>query len=471
MLPLEKIKTEQEEASTSFGATEAAGVLLYIGKKALHSTMSLRGCILLHLSDDCLNEIFDLKRMSAVDLASVARTCTKFKEIATGIFGRTQTVFDLNSLARYGSAAACRVICVFGSLIVQLRINFELFKDGGHGRMIEAIIENCGALKRLHIKCYEVPDNPCEISKMASLFGKLEVLHLKDVYMEYYLSNKDNSLVTRKGNYMNFFVNCNSLVDFKIDRCFNLERCIFEGFFPKLRHFEYSLYDDRNGNVEGFIFRHRNLKSLSYNTVNYKNPKLLKVIANCCKQLEKLSLTTVAPPQRYRKTLNYITSLEHLEQLRIVWFDKNMSGLVENLQSSSSLKVLDLQHIKGCPELLPAITNLNALRVLKLAFIGELRNYNSIRNVTQLDELFIVSKENIEFDLVKVINSLVNLKKIKFHVHGHYISDDLYNQLVSVVKNRPVFGNRFIEVDYPGTVGDYFLCPMTVALTSLEYKI
>lgn len=432
------------------------------------------------LPDDCLFEI--LKRLSVVDdWIELTQTCSRFKEIAIETFARSQKICHLNRLgmAMKDTATACRVLDIFGASIVELFIAITDRLDDG-AKIIDSIIENCTSLKSLSIASYTIPDSQREINQMALLFERLEILKLADLTIEDVDTLEyGTAIITPKENLLDLFANCNSLIDLTINNCCDdLNQCVSESYFPKLEHFRYIHYR-QVCYIEGFVLRHRKLKSFTLNTECDKNSDFLKIVTTNCKQLENLSFGTSTYGQFYVTVLESMGRLEHLTNLTVALSDQHLTKLVKSLQSTP-LKVLDLQSGYGCSQILPAISTMNTLRVLKLNRIYGLHNYNSLENMKQLVELYIHHRSessiefgsSVEFDPVKVIDRLVNLKKFKFHANGFHIDGHLYSRLVNVVQRRSLAENRYLEIDFEGpNPNDGLYCPNIVAIEYLAYEL
>lgn len=422
---------------------------------------------LIDLNDDCLYSIFDL--VSIVDLIALARSCNRLNVIGTRIFERKHKICDFSNMAVEHSVVACGVFNTFGSFIADLRIDLSLYTFGAV-KIIDSMVQNCNVLKSLTIKSYTVPDNQDDITKLGMLFEKLEVLRLEYVYVEGFEElNEMDVIVTPNGNLLNLFTNCKSLIDFKILCSCNFKMAIFESGFPELQHFEYDIgegYTDCK--VTGFILRHRNLKSFSLNTRDIQNAAALKVIAANCKSLEKLKFETDAEPDD--TALMCVEKLQQLTELKILWIRQNVTRLITKFRPKS-LTVLNLQYIEGGPELIPAISQIKTLRVLKLLETDPLYDLNPLGELKQLIELSILYMETtLKFDFIKLVERLVNLKKFKFITSGFTIGTTSYIRLVNVIKHRPEIENRYLELRCPTTndFDDGSLC-QTVKIIRRQY--
>lgn len=428
---------------------------------------------LLDLNDDCLHEIFNSKRVSVMDLAMLAQTCTKLREVATDAFERQHKVCDFRKIVVNDYVMADRLLNTFGSSILGIRINFRGFLHAV--KVIDSILRNCPELKSLQLISFKIPDCPIAFEKMRQLFGKLTMLHIEDLSIDgseswhrWHRNDRIDLIVTPNGNVMNLFRDCHSLVDLKINRSVIVERATFQSNFPKLEKLHYSTdYGEIIKDVGNFAFRHPNLETLFLDGA-IDDPATIEIISTNCVKLIDLNISFL----RYDITRDYLPALRqlrrlpHLKKLGIEFYDQTWVGVLKEFYRSTSLNELTLYSVTDSWDLLPTIAGISTLRTLKLMDSGEMENLHALRNLSQLSELFIehidVSKFN--FDLVDLIQHLINLKKFKFYVsfyrQRYCISKAIYCQLVNVVKNRPVVENRSLELDCI-TSDDFvdLLCP------------
>lgn len=402
-----------------------------------------------------------------MDLCSLARTSTKLKAISTDIFVRWHKMCDFRVMALDDGVMVNRVLTTFGSSISELCINFTPYELYA-GKIMESIVRNCTELNSLTMTTYMIPDNNDEFTKMRILFARLRKLSLDDVLIEgwekwscYQEYSSYCRTVTPGGNLMNFFDDCHSLVDLRIVDCFVLEQAILESNFPKLQHMCYMDKSEHMVNgARGFVFRHKNLKALSLGA-NINIAETIDVISTNCTKLRKLEFGTEAQPEKYVAALQLLGKLEHLTELRIEWYSQNMLGLLKELRQSTSLRYLRLENTRGGMNLIPFIAQIKSLRVLKLYGTNDLRNLKALEHLSpQLVELSIMNQSlrEFDFDLVDIVQRLVNLKKLKFCVsvssidwgHSYRICRKIYAQLVNIVENRPVV-DRYLQLNCPST--------------------
>lgn len=378
-----------------------------------------------------------------------------------------------------------RVLTTFGSSISDLRINFNLYPHDSVA-IIDSILRNCCKLKSLTMESYDIPDCPVVFAKIRRLFGMLKSLHISDVVIAGW-EERDGykHIVTPKGNAINFFGDCSSLVHLKVVICFALEQSIFESNFPKLQLLHYA--DDTEVAVEGlpgFALRHENLKTLILDVEIHALSAIEIISANCTK-LQRLQFRADQLPGDFETPPQLLGRLQYLNKLKIDCGYHSAVGLLSRFQQSTSLKELNLEHVRGSTNLLPTIAQIQSLRILKLCYIDKLQNVDALRDLLQLNKIFIhgAALPGFNFDLVDIIERLVHLKKFKFHgsvrvnsVHGvhredYRISRNIYAQLVKVVQRRSVVGNAYLEVDCPST-DDFedLICPTVQFNRLLQMK-
>lgn len=407
-------------------------------------------------------EIFDRRFVSIDDLCSLAQTCKSLKEIASSICERRHKICDLKKAV---VKRPVTVLQTFGANLSDLRINFWRYS---HPSLImDAIIQNCTALKALTIELYKVPDNQKSITKMGSFFAKLEKLHMHYVSIEGYDLRRNNDIITAKGTLIDFLSKCRSLIDFKAVGCSYLERIIFDSTFPKLEHLEYqSLGHPMWYNMEQFIQRHRNLKTFLFETgFDDIFETSLNALTVGCEKLEKFHFVLYSwNPQQQFESLIGLSKLQHLKELKIhCLYGENATKLIAVLPNlSKTLENLDLHSFHGNTlTLMPSISKLKNLRILRLSdFVvaDELISLNEVGALTKLVELSFEDVNVQNFDVIKIVRSLISLRKLKliFNGAGFEITENLRRQLVDVVKNREDAKSRSLKIKSVYRIGDEY---------------
>lgn len=98
-------------------------------------------------------------------------------------------------------------------------------------------------------------------------------------------------------------------------------------------------------------------------------------------------------------------------------------------------------------EFLQAVSQLKKLRILRLDQITDLKDLHYIGALKQLTELsIVVEEEKLKFDLVKMVDDLVKLTKLKFLVNKYEIGKRTYMQLVQAVERREEAGTRTLDI-------------------------
>lgn len=419
--------------------------------------MRSEGTKLLDLDDDCLFAIFGF--ISIIDLCSIAQTSVRLNEIGSQMFDSQHQGFVFNKTTAKTTFEARKLFQIFGSQMLQLDIDFHLCVTYASDVM-DAVIRYCRKLECLYLRSYKVPDNKNKIAGMAKLFRNLQTLNIENVSIEGFDLTTDNIIVTPSGNLMQFF-DCKCLVNLVLNGCYDFKRITFESYFPNLQHFTYTsaaLNDDKY--IDGFIFRHKHLKSFSLNSEDDPGDfdwhfPALNVIPVNCKDLEKIEFG-LGFSEHPAETVTFLQNLSRLRKLRNL---KMFSGVDEVVIKElpnfrNKLEVLDLSYVYGSG-LIQAVSQLKKLRFFRLYDVaaGVLVDINPLSKLTKLTTLFIenVYEKNLKFDLVEMVDCLVNLTKLQFIVNDFKIDNKAYRQLVYIVERRPDMRNRFLHVDCPKT--------------------
>lgn len=398
------------------------------------------------LNDDCLFEIFDPKNMSITDLISVTQSCSRFNAIGKQIFERKHKICNFRSMSVKGTAEARRVFQTFGYLMVELKI------DSNSTDVMDAIIEYCTSLQSLSLEYYTIPDNQINISGMGLLFQKLKKLDIRNVDFDF--ASYYDGVITPKGNLMDIFINCDSLVDLKVLHCYEFDENLFSRTFPKLQHFECS---GDNVDIGSFVLRHKNLKSFSLDSdEGYNHIPVLNTLA-ICKYLERLNFRFQFEAVDNDTSLKSLERFQYLRELKIFYVGDNMSKLIEELPKlSSTLEILKLVQARGHPKLMSAVSKLKKLRVFKLHDVGELNDSDLIGELKQLTHVSFKVVKAKRFDLIQIVSRLENLTK--FTYYNFKISSQTYLRLVDIVGGRLETKNRFLNIRcYPADNFNYLI--------------
>ncbi|KAG4077764.1 hypothetical protein HA402_011193 [Bradysia odoriphaga] len=413
---------------------------------------------MLDLNEDCLNQIFESKYVSAMDLVSVTKSCSKLKRISTQIFTKKYNMCNFNDAGVKNLVMAENLLETFGSLISGLCINFAPYGFDG-SKIVDAILRFCENLNSLSMASYEIPDTRDDITKITLLFGKVEVLHINDVKIEWPDGCVVDDFVTPNAYVMDIFENCNSLIDLKIENCPTLELVAFGNKFSQLEHIYYAyggndvgtgFLDD--GYIPAFIMRHRKLKSLRL-TEQMRNVQVLCMIPVYCKELENLEFRTEtnSDDRFFTFWLASLAQLDRLRELKIVWRGQRVTDMLKEFHRSKSLNVLHLESVKGGLDLLQSLAGIKTLRCVKLVDV-ELHPFGILTHITGLIEHKTGEIES-SFDISKLVDGLPNLRKLKIHCKNYSLTESEYVRLADAVECR-VGTDRYLQVDC-NTTGDF----------------
>lgn len=406
---------------------------------------NVTGTHLLDLNDDCLYEVFSLKFNRLMDLCSVAECSTRLKQIANRIFTASHKICHLNSLSLSTIHELRRLLLNFGPLVSELWMEPPFLlrnKWERPERVMDLVIRYCGkTLESLILIDYEI--NSYLAVKLKPLFNRLEKLVIKDC-------NIDGD--------MQLFANCKSMVELKLNNFTSTSDyvgMIFENTFPKLERFkykeDYNDYDDYNLDV--FISRHKNLKTFSLKRFDEDSTSLLAVIAENCKQLEKLQIRGDydGPINKveFENALKSLISLEQLKKLKINCSNENVTKFTQELNALKSLELLELWNARADAEFIPALSQMKHLHVLRLHYCKDLKNLNPLGDLEQLTQLSIRlqgESENIDFNTVQIIKRLTNLKTLIIEWNKFKFDKRMYLRIVDIVRERQGIPQTCLEI-------------------------
>lgn len=163
---------------------------------------------------------------------------------------------------------------------------------------------------------------------------------------------------------------------------YDYKRAVFGNWFPKLNHYEdCSAYINAVSSMEGFILRHRNLKSIDLKCKESSDfgclLPVLKVIALNCKELEKIAfgLGFFTDPVPCLTFLQNLFRLPNLKEIKMILLGaEHVSKELQHLPNK--LEILDIEFCGGISELIPAVVQLRNLTFLRLYEIvdGEVKD-------------------------------------------------------------------------------------------------
>lgn len=428
---------------------------------------------LLDLDDHCLNAIFEY--VSIIDLCSISETSAHLKTVGCQVFDRKFKICCFNKRTAKTTTEARKLFRIFGALISELDIDFYLCPKAAE--IMDAVMKYCTTLDCLKLQSYNIPDNQETISSMGKFFQNLKSLHIISLNIEGFDDQSvfcDKNLITPNGNAMDLFVDCNSLTHLKVDDSEHLNRIIFESAFHQLQYFDYfgvCIYFP----IDGFIYRHKNLKSILINPYEGDNDDqlpALKVIAATCKKLEKLALSLGSSRlhAEYEESLKKLTRMP-LRELKIDMIGEHGNMFARILPSfRDTLEVLDISDAEHSFGIIPAISELRKLRFLRLDECAVRSGLAPLGELTELVQLFIVQIELVvKFDLVRLVDSLINLRKLQVHIADFEIGNQTYSQLVDAVEKRSNVEKRNLQIDCPTTEEIVNLQVAKVNITPFEH--
>ncbi|KAG4068774.1 hypothetical protein HA402_002465 [Bradysia odoriphaga] len=450
--PVKKIKTEYGAIASSLQSFDAESNFVSTKRKIVRRrpktpTPVATNTTILDLNDDCLYKIFNLTLVSLSDFYSLSQTCSRLNGIGSEIFQRKVKICDLRHITDRNSKIVIGVLKAFRSVISELRLGMNAISNSNSSAILDTVIGDCTELKSLTIEGYKVPDNRNDIGKLGLLLKNLEKLHLEYVFID---DVDDSNAVVETASeplIRNVFTGCQSLISLKVVNCHQFNQAIFESSFPKLEKFDYKsgAVDDYN-NIRDFIMRHRNLKTFRLDT---DDNDYLKILAAGCKNLTNLKIRLDTKlylhPLPYRRphpnmsdSLKSLANFQHLKELTIdcSGYDAATKLIRVLPQLSQSLECFHVEYFSGSLSLIPAVVQLKNLRIFRLHGHNGTVDISRMGELTELVELSFIDVEVKKVDLIKMVNSLVNLKKLKFYVNDFKITNELYAQLLHVLKQR-----------------------------------
>lgn len=210
------------------------------------------------LHDEALLAIFQY--VPANDLCIVAQTSVRLNAIAKEKFKRKLTIICNDAT---DTTATRKLLQCFGARLVKLNIDFRSCKNAS--RIMDAVFRYCSSsLESLTLKSFEIPDQQETFNGLAKIFRNLHTLRMENVTIEG-IGFSDSIVTPKNGNVINCFVDCKHLINLTLVEGYDFRRAIFENWFPKLEHYSDTTDGDMNAesSMQGFVLRHRNLKSLS----------------------------------------------------------------------------------------------------------------------------------------------------------------------------------------------------------------
>lgn len=375
----------------------------------------------LDLNDECLQKIFD--KVTIMDLCSLAETSTRLKAVANYNFTRRYKNCNLRGVTANETR---RLLINFGSLIS------EISTEDQEINKIGLIIRYCsGTLKSLTLWCYQI--NKKETIALKTLFLKLEKLVI------YHFDCKGAAA-------KDLFANCGLLVELSIYDYFRDIGEILGNTFLNLEVFKCDPAI-RNSDLHNFISRHKSLKSISFHCKDDRSP-LLPIIADNCKRLEKLKISTDGHenPEEYKTAVKSIGRFNSLRKLTVS-DDQNVTILLQELKGLQSLDQLKLNNVRGGSEFLSALLQLKKLNILILYECAEINNLNPLADLCQLKELEVRGRHDIvNFDLVFMIKRLIQLKKLSIRI-SFEMTKEIYLKIIDVVRARSERPQHTLEIE------------------------
>lgn len=367
------------------------------------------------VSDDGLLEMFSSESLSLMDLCVLAESCTRFHKIVRCIFPtKLEFQYKADRIEEHISKDEIRTHIQLRPSVVR---SIEYSSDGTETSRqeqgddaIETILRNFGPVLReitldsnynladqrasvvLNLMSkYCVVDalvNPAVVAvKSKPMFSQLQVLVL-------------NRINVYRG--FDAFANFDSLIELRVRHVIG-RSSVMKVTFPKL---ERLFFEDRlvnEGALQNFISRQTKLKILHIRLEeideNY-NIALLQGICKSCQELERLSLD----------------------------FGHKTKYCILPLQSLKRLNSLELSH-----GIIPPKTEHHELRSIELYAPRTEFDY-----LKQLKRLRINHwSSDIILDVVDIIKRLVNLQLFQIEVKSFLLSENIFAQIVRIVKGRP----------------------------------
>lgn len=369
-------------------------------------------------------------------------------------FDKKHKTFSFEKATTKTTIEARKLFQIFGSLISDLDLEFRSCPKATD--IMDAVVRYCTTLDCLKLRGYDIPDNQEKISNLGKLFQSLRTLHIELVAIEGSGGDvlwNDKILTTPNGNVMDFFAECPSLINLKVEHCDSLNRIIFESALHNLQSFEYFGYGIQCS-IDGFTLRHKYLKSfilIEYECEDeHGHLPALKVIAANCKNLEKLQFDFgTSSSNEYVALLMKLSRLRRFRALKFDCYKHTMVFTTILPSFRDTLEVLDISEATASHGLILAISELRKLRSLRLCNCSVRDDLSPLGELTELSVLSIEQIEEIlNFDLVRLVDRLINLRIIQLYF-VFKIGFPTYVQLVDTVERRQDVAKRTLQIDCP----------------------
>lgn len=332
---------------------------------------------LLDLNDDCLIAI--VERFEVMNLCAIAQSCTRLKRLILQTFKRKHKIVKLNfsDIVSVNTAVqAIRFFEIFGWLIIELEVKFKPYEkcdDPNSANIVDAVVEHCTALKALKLASFDIPDDEFWFIRIGQLFGRLQKLHLKHVFIDPSVWHDDEPIITPNGNAISCFYNCTSLIELKLVDSSFFYKAIFENSFQSLEHLIIEDEDKescRDCSMDGFILRHPSLKTFSLDCEELHIP----VAAANLARLEtfgfqfKFRYPYGNPSQTSVESLAKFQNLKELSCFCVSI--ENMTKLLQVLPKlANSLEVLNLSYGRGNLDFIRIVSSMKKLKIVRLTDI------------------------------------------------------------------------------------------------------
>lgn len=361
------------------------------------------GLNILHLNDDCLDEI--LKYLPIASLACVARTCVRVRSVATHLFATKYRSLVLGTIFNtdvYKFDDIKMVLRNFGHLINNIRISFLKFKFDECHQLIKFITKYCKSLEILQINHLCI--NRLVLPLLENILSTLEEVKLKNCKIYKYFD----------GNAMDLFVKCQSLRKFKINDTQPIEfihagsntLCNLESFTYK---YSGALLTTYSNLLVDIFTQCVKLKKINLNGPLKIDGTEIALIAKNCIYLEKLyiHLKFVIPFKRIENLL----VLAKLQKLKIDCYGRSVSRFLNMLGSVDTLQYLELKNGRCDMQLFDSLRRFEKLQVLCLLNMKSLKTrFVDLCNMTQLTELVIRGDGFFDADIAELIDGLPKLE-------------------------------------------------------------
>lgn len=387
-------------------------------EKLMHATN------LWELSDKHLFDIFN--RLNACDLCSVAKTCTRFKQIAEKCFS---SKFDKITW-RTGNTRAKMVFDTFGQLIKSLDVDMNV-NELANGTL-QLIADKCNKAELRHLSLWmngvhaNAVDNQTQL-KLKSIFSGLHRLDL-------YCHELFEMIVTKE-----LLLSCFNLKTLSLN-CTNMMSTGWNNLnfrFPNLREFiiYFNKAIDNNG-LELFFTCNPTITKLYLDECINLTSNIINIIVRCLPKLEEITLGLILQNVSVPK-LRQLGGLRHLKSVIVLLGPANPILTVIH-ETSLSIENLVLWYVDITDELIVRLLYVKSIK--KLDIFGNVRlkdyvNDNHLKllskHLPELNHLRLVCFEHVTLHGLKemLLNaknllhlSLTNIKQISIRD-----KDDLLN--------------------------------------------